>query len=131
MVIAMIKPTMQAVSMMVEIVVVLASIQTIVQHVSALVTSQLVMEFPTLWQVIMESPMDCLPMVFAMMNSTPLNVALMVLIVVVPMFSVIIVLNVLAMVILMCSRLPGLILEIFFQTNKKPLKVSFKKSKCN
>ena len=98
MAIAMIKPTMQAVSMMVEIVVVLASIQTIVQHVSALVTSQLVMEFPTLWQVIMASPTDCLPMVFAMMNSTLLNVALMVLIVVVPMFSVIIVLNVLAMV---------------------------------
>ena len=48
MAIAMIKPTMQAVSMMVEIVVVLASMQNTVQYASALVTSQLVMAFPTL-----------------------------------------------------------------------------------
>jgi hypothetical protein len=44
--------------------------------------------------------MDCLPMVFAMMNSTLLNAVLTVLIVVVPMLSVMIVLNVLAMVML-------------------------------
>ena len=61
-------------------------------------------------------------MVFAMMNSTLLNVVLTVLIVVVPTLSVIIVLNVLATVILMCSRLLGLILEISFQTFKNALK---------
>ena len=48
MAIAMIKPTTKNVSMMVEIVVVLASMQSIAQNVSALVTSQLVMVFPTL-----------------------------------------------------------------------------------
>ena len=48
MAIAMIKPIIQNVFMMVEIVVVLASMQNIAQHVSALVTSQLVMVFPTL-----------------------------------------------------------------------------------
>ena len=48
MAIAMIKPITQNVSMMVEIVVVLASMQNIAQHASALVTSQLVMAFPTL-----------------------------------------------------------------------------------
>jgi hypothetical protein len=48
MAIAMMKPIMQAVSMMVEIVVVLVSMQNIAQHASALVTSQLVMAFPTL-----------------------------------------------------------------------------------
>ena len=47
----------------------------------------------------MVSPTNGLPMGFAMMNSTLLNVVLMVLIVAVPMFSVIIVLNVIAMVI--------------------------------
>ena len=46
--IAMIKPIPKNVSMMVEIAVVLASIQNIAQHVSALVTSQLVIIFPTL-----------------------------------------------------------------------------------
>ena len=48
MAIAMIKPITQNVFMMVEIVVVLASMQNIAQHVSAWVTSQLVMVFPTL-----------------------------------------------------------------------------------
>ena len=48
MAIAMIKPTTKNVSMMGEIVVVFASMQNIAQHVSALVTSQLVMVFPTL-----------------------------------------------------------------------------------
>ena len=48
MAIAMIMPTTKNVSMMVEIVVVLASMQNIAQHASALVTSQLVMAFPTL-----------------------------------------------------------------------------------
>ena len=48
MAIAMIKPIMQNVFMMVEIVVVLASMQNIAQHASALVTSQLIMEFPPL-----------------------------------------------------------------------------------
>ena len=48
MAIAMIKPTTKNVSLMVEIVVVIASMQNIAQHVSALVTSQLVMVFPTL-----------------------------------------------------------------------------------
>ena len=48
MAIAMIKPIRKNASMMVEIVVVLASMQNIAQHVSALVTSQLVMVFPTL-----------------------------------------------------------------------------------
>ena len=48
MAIAMIKPILQNVSMMVVIVVVLASMQNIVQHVIALVTSQLVIAFPTL-----------------------------------------------------------------------------------
>ena len=48
MAIAMIKPITKNVSMMVEIAVVLASMQNIAQHVSALVTSQLVMVFPTL-----------------------------------------------------------------------------------
>ena len=48
MAIAMMTPTTKNVSMMVEIVVVLASMQNIAQHVSALVTSQLVMAFPTL-----------------------------------------------------------------------------------
>ena len=48
MAIAMIKPTTKDVSMMVEIVVVLASMQNIAQHVSALVTSPLIMAFPML-----------------------------------------------------------------------------------
>ena len=54
----------------------------------------------------MASPMVCLQTVFAMMNSTPLNVVLTVLIAAVTTFSVIIVLNVLATVILMCSTEP-------------------------
>ena len=48
MAIAMIKPITKNVSMMVEIAVVLASMQNIVQHVSALVTSQLVTVSPML-----------------------------------------------------------------------------------
>ena len=48
MAIAMIKLITQNVSMMVEIVVVLASMQNIAQNASALVTSQVVMAFPTL-----------------------------------------------------------------------------------
>ena len=48
MAIAMIKPIMQNVFMMVEIVVVLASMQNIAQHASALVTSQLVTVSPML-----------------------------------------------------------------------------------
>ena len=48
MAIAMIKPITKNVSMMLEIVVVLASMQNIAQLVSALVTSQLVIIFPTL-----------------------------------------------------------------------------------
>ena len=48
MAIAMIKPIMNTVSMMVEIVVDLALMQNIAQHASALVTSQLIMAFPTL-----------------------------------------------------------------------------------
>ena len=46
--IVMIKPTTKNVSMMVEIAVVLASMQNIAQHASALVTSQLIMAFPML-----------------------------------------------------------------------------------
>ena len=48
MAIAMIMPTTKNVSMMVEIVVVLASMQNIAQNASALVTSQLIMAFPML-----------------------------------------------------------------------------------
>jgi hypothetical protein len=115
MAIAMIMPTTKNVSMMVEIVVVLASMQNIAQHVSALVTSQLVMVFP---MVIME-------MVFAMMNSTPLNAVLTVLIAAVTTFSVIIVLNVLATVIFVLHDSSA------FQKYKNCVFYFMHKSKCN